>query len=238
MRNGGAGCIPLVVSAVTAFGALSAGGGASSLAAGHRGPCGHRGKVTTIAKAYGAEVCVLKDHFGDKYTQLCDHGKKTDLDDGSPSGRVQYASISIGRRRIGWAAAAACEDRCVTFVAQLRRGVPGAHTSYVDDTTPRDRISRLRVSPRGAIAWIGCPVHFTPKEPNPYLGPTCRASSHAHRVYVVPAASASDPIGLNLTETVLDTGTGISAFSLGITATHVIWRRNGKLHSAPIPPPQ
>jgi hypothetical protein len=230
--------VALSASAVVAIGAVWASGGGSSLAAGHKGPCGHRGKVTTIAKAYGAEIYVLKDRFGDTGTELCDHGKKTDLDDGSPSGRVQYASISIGRRRIGWASAYACEEGCVTLVAQLRRGVPGAHTSYGDDTTPRDRISRLRVSPQGAIAWIGCPVHFTLKEPNPHLGPACRASSHAHRVYVVPAVSASDPVGLNLTETVLDTGTGISAFSLGITATRVIWRRNGKLHSARIPPPQ
>jgi hypothetical protein len=200
------------------------------------GPCGHRVRLTVLAKAHGAQVYVLTIK-GQRLTKLCDHGHETGLDLGVPDSRVQAGSVTITASYVSYATVG-CEDGCQSVINAIHRGKHPSRTTWLDDTSPRERITRVRTAASGAMAWIACPIFAIFNEPNPRLGAACPSPQRRHIVYALPAPSPSAPLGLDRTKVALKSGKGIAPFSLGITDDLVIWRLRGKLQTGATPPEQ
>lgn len=135
----------------------------------------------------------------------------------------------------------------------LRHRDPPCPTSVGQSPTRKDRpqgsghrsrvayrVSRLRFGPSGAVAWISCSDGGRITDPSPNRGRACRSQiastvSTSNPQGPVPDRTSGGP---ERPPTLLDSGRGIDALSLSVSKTRVIWRRHGKLRSAPIPPPR
>lgn len=202
--------------------------------------CGQK-YVKLVAHKYGAYVYVTRtSKLTGFQTKLCDRGRREALDSGSgPGSRVQYRSVTITPSRIGLAVQN-CIEMCQTTVTQGSRTDETDSLFGVDPAVGLTEVSRLRVGYNGEIAWISC-SGTTGSEPTALLSRGCRRSKkRIRKVYVLPPNPVPDPNegGPRRPPTLLASGRGIDPFSLAVGQERVTWRHNGRLRSAPIPPPR
>jgi hypothetical protein len=193
--------------------------------------------VRVLAQHGSAAVYEVRS-YGTLSAEACDRNVATTLSFGPPADAVQRDSVDITDRAIGYAIETCSPDEstdtpCTTIIVRgSRRGRhPVKAVAVNDPTATRSQVTRLRVGPTNATAWISCHrFGTTAGEADPTTQPTCAKAGRQHAVYVIPAnASAnSTPIRLAI-------GTRISPTALAVGTKRITWRDGGQLRHALIP---